>query len=54
MTENSNDNTIVRAAIHPGIGIARVGNSENEYYFAPEVTDPPAQNQAFTATAPEL
>ncbi|GGA38448.1 LodA/GoxA family CTQ-dependent oxidase [Okeania sp. KiyG1] len=47
MTENSNDNTIVRAAIHPGIGIARVGNSENEYYFAPEVTDPPAQKPGF-------
>ncbi|NEP81892.1 MAG: hypothetical protein F6K39_29295 [Okeania sp. SIO3B3] len=47
MTENSNDSTIVRAAIHPGIGIARVGNSENEYYFAPEVTDPPAQKPGF-------
>jgi hypothetical protein len=32
--------SIVRAAIHPSIGIARVGNSENDYYFAPEVPDP--------------
>ena len=47
MTQNSNNSTIVRAAIHPGIGIARVGNSENEYYFAPEVTNPPAQKPGF-------
>ncbi|EGJ30931.1 MULTISPECIES: LodA/GoxA family CTQ-dependent oxidase [Moorena] len=38
------DQTIVRAAIYPGIGIARVGNStaegEEGYYIGPEVTDP--------------
>jgi hypothetical protein len=34
------DQTIVRAAIHPGIGIARVGNSADEYFFAPEVCGP--------------
>lgn len=34
------DTTIVRAAIHPAIGIARVGNSADEYFLAPEVTDP--------------
>ncbi|WP_293020083.1 LodA/GoxA family CTQ-dependent oxidase [Moorena sp. SIO3I8] len=38
------DQTIVGAAIHPGIGIARVGNStaegEEGYYIGPEVTDP--------------
>jgi hypothetical protein len=34
------DTTIVRAAIYPSIGIARLGNSENEYFLAPEVTDP--------------
>ncbi len=34
------DQTIVRAAIHPGIGIARVGNSADEYFFAPEVPGP--------------
>jgi hypothetical protein len=28
---------IVKAAIYPPIGIARVGNSENEYFLAPEV-----------------
>jgi hypothetical protein len=31
---------IVRAAIHPSIGVARVGNSEHAYIFAPEVVDP--------------
>ena len=34
------DAKIVRAAIYPAIGIARLGNSENEYFLAPEVTDP--------------
>ncbi len=34
------DNTIIRAAIHPAIGIARVGNSEDEYFIGPEVPDP--------------
>jgi len=34
------DQTIVRAAIHPAIGIARVGNSADEYFFAPEVCGP--------------
>ena len=34
------DTTIVRAAIYPAIGIARLGNSESEYFLAPEVTDP--------------
>ncbi len=31
---------IVRAAIHPSIGIARVGNSPEEFFFAPEVSEP--------------
>src|SRR6516165_1513097 len=34
------DARIVRAAIYPAIGLARLGNSENEYFLAPEVTDP--------------
>src|SRR6202040_2899967 len=34
------DTTVVRAAIYPAIGIARLGNSESEYFLAPEVTDP--------------
>lgn len=35
------DRRIVRAAIHPAIGIARVGNSANEYLYGPEVVDAP-------------
>lgn len=31
---------IVRAAIHPSIGIARIGNSKDEWFYGPEVTDP--------------
>ncbi|MBE9070491.1 LodA/GoxA family CTQ-dependent oxidase, partial [Leptolyngbya cf. ectocarpi LEGE 11479] len=33
-------------AIHPGLGVARVGNSRDEYYIGPEVTNP-AQSGAF-------
>ena len=32
------DETIVSAAIYPVIGIARVGNSRDEYFIGPEVT----------------
>ncbi len=37
------DTVVVRAAIHPGIGVARIGNSTQEdgYFIGPEVTDPP-------------
>lgn len=37
------DTHIVRAAIHPGIGIARIGNSrmQSGYYIGPEVVQPP-------------
>ncbi|GAA2149013.1 LodA/GoxA family CTQ-dependent oxidase [Kitasatospora kazusensis] len=31
---------VVRAAIHPAIGVARVGNSPEGYYIGPEVPDP--------------
>jgi hypothetical protein len=31
---------IVRAVIHPSIGIARVGNSPDGCFYGPEVTDP--------------
>ncbi|GAC1331897.1 MAG: LodA/GoxA family CTQ-dependent oxidase [Chloroflexota bacterium] len=31
------DRVIVRCAIHPGIGIARVGNSPHDYFIGPEV-----------------
>jgi hypothetical protein len=34
------DTTIVKAAIYPPIGVARVGNSEDEFFLGPEVTDP--------------
>lgn len=34
------DERIVKAAIYPSIGIARVGNSKEEYYIGPEVTAP--------------
>lgn len=41
------DTRIVRAAIHPAIGLARVGNSADEYYLAPQVADPPPQAPGF-------
>ena len=41
------DTMIVRAAIYPAIGIARVGNSENEYFLAPEVPDAPPEPPGF-------
>ena len=34
------DAEIIRAAIHPGIGIARIGDSQDEFYIGPEVVDP--------------
>lgn len=45
--DTSNADGIVRAAIHPAIGIARVGDSESEYYIGPQVTDPPAKPWGF-------
>src|SRR3954452_19881432 len=39
---------IVRAAIHPSIGIARVGNSPDGCFYGPEVTDPlPPHDRGF-------
>ncbi len=38
---------IVRAAIHPAIGIARVGNAKTEFYIGPEVIDPAPQDPGF-------
>ncbi|MFC9502189.1 LodA/GoxA family CTQ-dependent oxidase [Streptomyces sp. NPDC057002] len=35
------DTRIVRAAIHPAIGVARVGDSADEFFLAPEVDAPP-------------
>jgi len=34
------DNLVIRAAIHPGIGIARIGDSKTEFFIGPEVTEP--------------
>lgn len=41
LTGKFSDPKIVRAAIHPGIGIARIGNSQAEdgFFVGPEVTD---------------
>lgn len=35
------DARIVRAAIHPAIGVARVGDSADEFFLAPETEDEP-------------
>ncbi len=37
--ESKKTSRIVRAAIHPAIGIARIGNSPDEYFLGPEVPD---------------
>ena len=34
------DTAIVKAAIYPAIGVARVGNSPDEFFFGPETPDP--------------
>ena len=39
----ASDDCIVQAVIYPSIGIARVGNSPDEYYVGPEVTHPRPQ-----------
>lgn len=36
------DEHIVRAAIHPAVGVGRVANAEDEYYIGPEVYPTPA------------
>jgi hypothetical protein len=41
------DQCIVKAAIHPSIGIARVGNSQEEWFLAPEVNYPPSMSPGF-------
>ena len=40
---------IVRAAIHPGVGLARMGNSK-EYFLAPQVMTPEPQPEGFYHT----
>ena len=39
--------SIVRAAIHPSIGVARVGNSVDKFFLAPEVPDPEPQGPGY-------
>ncbi len=34
------DTRIVRAAVHPAIGVARVGNSPDEFFIGPQVVEP--------------
>lgn len=41
------DSVVVRAAIHPSIGVARVGNSQDDYFIGPEVTDPKPEDPGF-------
>jgi len=41
------DTTVVRAAIHPALGVARVGDSETEYFIGPEVSRPPRETPGF-------
>ena len=41
------DNEIVRAAIHPAIGVARIGNSADEYFIGPEVESPLSRQPGF-------
>jgi hypothetical protein len=40
MEKPANDTAIVKAAIYPSIGVARVGNSKTGWYVGPEVPDP--------------
>jgi hypothetical protein len=41
------DRRIVRAAIHPSIGVARVGDSQEAFFIGPEVVDPLPQPPGF-------
>jgi hypothetical protein len=41
------DTRVVRAAIHPAIGVARVGNSPAGFFIGPEVTDPAPEKPGF-------
>lgn len=41
------DTCIVKAAIYPGIGVARVGNSPDEFFIGPEVDNPAPEAPGF-------
>lgn len=47
MAASNPDTQIVKAAIYPPIGVARVGNSEEEFFLAPEVPDPLPEKPGF-------
>lgn len=44
---DENSDCIVRAGIYPPIGVMRVGNSENEYFIGPLVSDPEPQSDVY-------
>lgn len=44
---STTDDVIVSAAIYPAIGIARVGNSPDEWFLGPEVPDPAPRPAGF-------
>src|ERR1043165_5589094 len=44
---NAADDSIVKAAIYPGIGVARLGNSDNAFFIGPEVPDPTPEKPGF-------
>jgi hypothetical protein len=41
------DRCVVKAAIYPAIGVARIGNSQDEFFLGPEVVDPLAEPWGF-------
>lgn len=41
------DDVVVKAAIHPGIGVARIGDSPTEFFIGPEVTEPAPEGPGF-------
>ena len=48
----TSETTIVRAAIYPAIGIARVGNSQSEIFLHPKSPTHRRRCRASTATRP--
>jgi hypothetical protein len=47
MTSATEHDDVVKAVIHPSIGIGRVGNSPFEYFIGPEVPDAPPPPPGF-------
>lgn len=45
------DTVIVRAAIHPAIGVARVGDAKNAFFVGPEVTTPENHSGSYYRTS---